>query len=156
MACNRGFSQAQQLKYHAHSAHGGPPINKRMKTIAEQSLDQAIATDSPQTQNSETVTDANQTADLTTTNTRLLPYVCSQCNRAFKLPSSLTSHMKKHNEDRKHVCKECGNSFKRAEHLRIHINGVHLKQKPYPCHYCRKSFSQSGDRNIHMRQHTGK
>lgn len=87
---------------------------------------------------------------------RVLPYMCLQCNRGFKLPSSLASHMKSHNEERKHVCTECGNTFKRAEHLRIHVNGVHLKQKPYPCYLCKKSFAQSGDRNIHMRRHTGK
>lgn len=50
---------------------------------------------------------------------------------------------------------QCGNSFKRAEHLRIHINGVHLKQKPYACDLCNKTFAQSGDRNIHKFRHTG-
>lgn len=153
LVCNRGFSQAQQLKYHAHSAHGGPPMSRRARAIVDESSDHVIQSDAP-SNDGETLATTNQTHSTTTT-TRVLPYICSQCNRAFKLPSSLASHMKKHTEDRKHVCKECGNTFKRAEHLRIHVNGVHLKQKSYSCHYCEKRFAQSGDRNIHMRRHTG-
>ncbi|KAL9697763.1 hypothetical protein quinque_001204 [Culex quinquefasciatus] len=84
-----------------------------------------------------------------------LNFTCQQCNRVFKLPSSLESHMKIHREERNHVCGECGNCFKRAEHLRVHINGVHLKRKPYSCEVCHKAFAQSGDRNVHMRRHNG-
>lgn len=126
--------QAQQLKYHRHSAHGsGIAANKNGTVVfdgASSSYRKISAIGSK-------------------------PYCCSLCNKGFKLPSSLSSHMKVHEEERKHVCSDCGNSFKRAEHLRIHINGVHLKQKPYACDVCNKTFAQAGDRNIHMRRHTG-
>ncbi|XP_037050057.1 zinc finger protein 260-like isoform X1 [Bradysia coprophila] len=123
-SCDRAFVQAQQLKYHRHSAHGGPSLSKKEPPPKPSS------------------------------DGRIYPYCCSLCNKGFKLPSSLSSHMKIHNEERKHVCSQCGNSFKRAEHLRIHINGVHLKKKPYTCEYCPKTFAQSGDRNIHRLRHT--
>lgn len=124
-SCDRSFIQAQQLKYHKYSAHGGPPIGK--------ARDSSSGSQEP----------------------RPHPYICQLCNKGFKLPSSLSSHLKVHTEVRKHPCPQCGNSFKRAEHLRIHINGVHLKQRPYDCPLCSKTFAQSGDRNIHMRRHTG-
>lgn len=123
-SCDRAFVQAQQLKYHRHSAHGGPSLSKKEPPPKPSS------------------------------DGRIYPYCCSMCNKGFKLPSSLSSHMKIHNEERKHVCSQCGNSFKRAEHLRIHVNGVHLKKKPYTCEYCPKTFAQSGDRNIHRLRHT--
>ncbi|XP_058450473.1 zinc finger protein 883-like [Malaya genurostris] len=84
---------------------------------------------------------------------KLMPYACQLCNKSFRLPSTLTTHLKIHNEERKYVCEECGSTFKRAEHLRVHVNGVHLKRKPYSCEVCHKSFAQSGDRNVHMRRH---
>ena len=106
-SCDKAFVQAQQLKYHKHSAHGGPPVRKIQETTTP-------------------------TAPVPVVN-RIYPYTCPLCNKGFKIPSSLSSHMKVHTEDRKHLCTQCGNTFKRAEHLRIHINGVHLKQKPYSC-----------------------
>lgn len=150
--CNRGFSQAQQLKYHTHSAHGGAPRFKRNQKLNSVIHTNPVAIET----NVNGIKATNENCLSPAATGRTLPYMCSQCNRSFKLPSSLTSHMKTHSEERKHVCPECGNTFKRAEHLRIHVNGVHLKQKPYPCYLCKKSFAQSGDRNIHMRRHTGK
>lgn len=152
-SCDRAFSQAQQLKYHAHSAHGGPGMSKRPSATANTNGSKQDPVGVESSSKDSPVADS---VDVNPTNGRILPYICTLCNRGFKLPSSLSSHMKSHNEERKHVCKDCGNTFKRAEHLRIHVNGVHLKQKPYPCHLCHKSFAQSGDRNIHMRRHTGK
>lgn len=122
--CDKAFVQTQQLKYHRHSAHGESALNRKNSTPKKSS------------------------------NGRVYPYCCSICNKGFKLPYSLSSHLKTHNEDRKHICTQCGNTFKRAEHLRIHINGVHLKQKPFSCSLCSKTFSQSGDRNMHMKLHS--
>lgn len=82
-----------------------------------------------------------------------LPYACDLCSRSFKLPSSLASHIKVHSEDRKFVCNDCGNGFKKLEHLKMHINTVHLKTKAYSCQVCNKSFARVGDRNVHMRSH---
>lgn len=113
--CSKAFIQAQQLKYHYHSLHniGNPPILKkeRISTARLPKIEK----------------DPNKPRDV------VHPYVCHLCNRSFKVPSSLSKHLKTHSETRKHVCNQCSSSFKRAEHLRIHINGVHLKQKNFSC-----------------------
>ncbi|XP_019534379.3 zinc finger protein 425 [Aedes albopictus] len=81
-------------------------------------------------------------------------YGCNLCSRTFKVPASLASHIKTHSEERKFVCKECGMGFKKPEHLRMHIDGVHLKKKAFSCEVCNKSFARMGDRNVHMRSHS--
>nr|XP_029733038.1 zinc finger protein 425-like isoform X2 [Aedes albopictus] len=83
-----------------------------------------------------------------------LTYGCNLCSRTFKVPASLASHIKTHSEERKFVCKECGMGFKKPEHLRMHIDGVHLKKKAFSCEVCNKSFARMGDRNVHMRSHS--
>lgn len=87
---------------------------------------------------------------------KVFPYACEVCTRTFRIPSSLQTHLKMHAQDRKYHCGQCNSSFKRNEHLRIHIQRVHLKEKPYKCDHknCHKSFSQIGDRNIHLQSHS--
>lgn len=88
-----------------------------------------------------------------------LTYFCDFCQQTFKLQSLLKRHLLIHMEDekllRKNKCDKCEASFKRPEHLRLHINSVHLKYKPYKCEHpgCAKSFAQIGDRNVHMKVH---
>lgn len=88
-----------------------------------------------------------------------LSYVCDFCKKTFKLQSLLKRHILIHVEEeqqnRKHKCDKCEASFKRPEHLRLHLNSVHLKYKPYKCEHpgCEKSFAQIGDRNVHMKIH---
>lgn len=147
--CDKAFVQSHQLKYHKYSSHNGrsgPNKKQKIRTEGSSTKESSMANHSAESLES--------SDDQQSLNQHL--YVCQICSRSFKLPSSLTSHLKCHSEERKHVCKMCGNTFKRAEHLRIHVNGVHLKKKPYACNLCDKTFSQIGDRNIHMKSHTGK
>lgn len=86
-------------------------------------------------------------------------FYCDFCKKTFKLQSLLKRHLLVHVDGekamRKHKCDKCEASFKRPEHLRLHINSVHLKYKPYKCDYedCEKSFAQIGDRNVHRKIH---
>lgn len=88
-----------------------------------------------------------------------LTYFCDFCRKTFKLQSLLKRHLMIHVEEekllRKNKCDKCEASFKRPEHLRLHLNSVHLKYKPYKCDYlgCEKSFAQIGSRNVHMKIH---
>lgn len=87
-----------------------------------------------------------------------LIYFCDFCPESFILQSLLRRHMMTHIEDekllRKHQCDKCEARFKRPEHLKLHINSVHLKLRPYKCEKCDKSFTQIGDRNVHMKIHS--
>ena len=47
-------------------------------------------------------------------------------------------------------CPLCGKSFVK---LQIHIRDVHLKLRPYKCHFCEKTFGQSGNRRVHMKRY---
>ncbi|XP_055377682.1 zinc finger protein 479-like [Condylostylus longicornis] len=86
------------------------------------------------------------------------PFKCPHCPRSFKLLSTLTAHCNYHNKtaDRKYHCTECNTTFKRSDHLKEHINGVHLKILPFKCDICSKSFVTGAIRNAHVRRsHSG-
>ena len=45
-------------------------------------------------------------------------------------------------------CPYCHKFF--AAKLNRHINGVHLKLRPYRCNFCDATFTQAGNRATHM------
>ncbi|XP_028967576.1 gastrula zinc finger protein XlCGF67.1 [Galendromus occidentalis] len=54
-----------------------------------------------------------------------------------------------------HRCAYCLKLYATRRILEIHINTVHLKQRPYPCCICHQTFTQRGTLNRHLRIHTG-
>ena len=58
--------------------------------------------------------------------------------------STLKKHPKQFN------CNECGASFIAKNHLKRHINAVHLKLKPHECDQCKISFAQKYDMQKHV------
>lgn len=60
-------------------------------------------------------------------------YSCHLCDKAFPLASSLNTHMKVHSELRNCVCNECGEKFRLEKHLQVHMNVMHLDNKPHAC-----------------------
>ena len=53
------------------------------------------------------------------------------------------------NKTNLHMCKECNKTFARNQNLKLHINVVHLKMKPFKCKKCNKTFS----RKIYLQNH---
>lgn len=60
-------------------------------------------------------------------------YTCHLCDKNFPLASSLNTHIKIHSESRNCVCTYCGEKFRLEKHLQVHINVVHLDNKPHAC-----------------------
>ncbi|XP_055377808.1 zinc finger protein 91-like [Condylostylus longicornis] len=84
-----------------------------------------------------------------------IKYKCQFCPRTFNTVSTLTIHSLTHKKllDSKHICNVCGVTFKRADHLKMHMYGVHLDHKPFPCEQCEKSFPTAWQRNTHVKKY---
>ena len=51
---------------------------------------------------------------------------------------------------RNYVCHECGKSCRDNHDLKKHVDGVHLKLKPFKCEYCDKSFDMGSNLDRHV------
>lgn len=135
--CDAKFNQSHQLKNHMNAKH--PEI--KSKVVKQETFDTEMRITDQPVKKVEPI--------------KSLPYICEICSKGFKVPSSLLAHIKIHSEERKYSCDQCNMKFKRREHLRIHVNGIHLKLKPFKCEKCDKAFAQSGDLKVHMKCHSG-
>ncbi|XP_062711187.1 zinc finger protein OZF isoform X2 [Aedes albopictus] len=141
--CKESYLRVRDLRRHRLVVHAQTELTVKSLDEQEDSGDQLpVKQEIPQKESSKKKSKND------------LPYGCNLCSRTFKLPSSLASHIKTHSEERKFVCNECGVGFKKLAHLKMHVNGVHLRKKAYSCEVCNKSFARVGDRNVHMRSHT--
>jgi len=50
-------------------------------------------------------------------------------------------------------CPQCNKMFMRAYNMRVHIDRVHNKVKPFQCEFCDKSFSTTSDLKQHLSAH---
>ena len=57
---------------------------------------------------------------------------------------------RKANPMHRFVCDECDQFFPATWKLKRHVDGVHLKLKPFKCEYCNKSFSMAPTLNRHI------
>jgi len=61
---------------------------------------------------------------------------CQQCDLVFKNEVYMQRHVRKVHSNLSYTCDECGKSFRTKAALKIHISGVHLKEKKYKCEQC--------------------
>lgn len=77
-----------------------------------------------------------------------LRFECSECQKKFKVKSSLAKHMLIHSDVKDFSCADCGKMFKSKALLDRHVY-VHVK-KPYKCTICLKLFRYMRSRDYHM------
>ena len=88
----------------------------------------------------------------------LFQYSCQLCGKTFRQHHNLVRHCKSvHCEDRPrpYHCSSCGQKFVEPQHLKVHIQLVHSKERPYKCGQCGKGFAVAEHLQRHIRIHTG-
>lgn len=62
------------------------------------------------------------------------PFCCKVCGMAFRDPSTMRKHVKRHSSERPFSCETCGKMFASTydmrKHARIHLND---EERPYKC-----------------------
>ncbi|XP_067120516.1 uncharacterized protein [Centruroides vittatus] len=89
------------------------------------------------------------------------PYLCDTCGKGFKTNKQLRNHQVIHMEKsrqgqfRSGECHICHRHFSDKRMLRLHLDTVHNKIRPFLCNYCGYTASCKSTLKMHMRQHTG-
>ncbi|XP_014381185.1 zinc finger protein 777-like [Alligator sinensis] len=82
-------------------------------------------------------------------------YICTECNKTFKLKRGLLKHKRIHtkrNQISSYICTDCGKSFGRHADL-IRHHRTHTGERPYKCTECEKSFTEKPRLTNHLRTH---
>ncbi|XP_072711089.1 uncharacterized protein [Ciconia boyciana] len=82
-------------------------------------------------------------------------YVCTECQKTFKLKTGLLKHQQIHtkkNQVLSYICTGCGKSFGRHADL-IRHQRTHTGERPYKCTECEKSFMEKPRLTNHLRTH---
>ncbi|XP_071315959.1 uncharacterized protein [Trachinotus anak] len=82
-------------------------------------------------------------------------YGCEVCGKRFKILGTLKSHEKIHTvRDRPYLCHICCKTFLSNCGLTAHMK-THSNERPFICIICSKGFISNGELKAHMRVHTG-
>ncbi|XP_029382746.1 zinc finger protein 502-like [Echeneis naucrates] len=82
-------------------------------------------------------------------------YGCEVCGKRFKILGTLKSHEKIHTvRDRPYLCHICCKTFLSNCGLTAHMK-THSSERPFVCVICSKGFISNGELKAHMRVHTG-
>merc|ERR1719369_8726 len=63
------------------------------------------------------------------------------------------SLLKRHSGVPSVPCPHCPKLFMRGYNMRVHIDRVHNKSKPWQCQYCTKTFATTSDLKQHLSSH---
>ena len=58
-----------------------------------------------------------------------------------------------HLKEKPNICDECGKGFCTPTSLRTHRENVHEKLKKYVCHLCNKAYGNQGNLYVHNQRH---
>ncbi|XP_049654001.1 zinc finger protein 436-like isoform X1 [Accipiter gentilis] len=82
-------------------------------------------------------------------------YLCTECQKTFKLKIGLLKHKQIHtkkNQVSSYICTDCGRNFGRHADL-IRHQRTHTGERPYKCTECEKSFMEKPRLTNHLRTH---
>ena len=54
-----------------------------------------------------------------------IPLKCPTCNKEFHVPSLLERHMRTHTNERPYQCRLCGRSYSQSGNLNVHLKTIH-------------------------------
>jgi len=91
------------------------------------------------------------------THTGEKPYECEFCHSRFAQKNTLTVHKKVHTAGTVagFQCEHCPVTCKRKADLRIHVQKLHISDKPMHCTTCEKSFPDRYTMLVHKKSHKG-
>lgn len=74
---------------------------------------------------------------------------CHLCDKKYKSPGALVTHLRTHEGIKPFECNDCGMRCSSKAFLRIHFRRAHSGKKPFQCWYCGESFSD----NCYLKYH---
>lgn len=84
------------------------------------------------------------------------PFQCTFCSKMFSQKGNCQTHIKQHLGEKDHHCQGCLSKFYTVSDLKSHINGVHMRNKPFSCIWCDKKFPQRGNLKVSVISYNGR
>ena len=101
--------------------------------------------------------DFQKLSDHKVIHTKVKPYKCKLCPKAFNNTGSLFKHRIIHNPTnaKRHTCDQCPKAYNRQDSLYSHKKTHDISSNRIPCKSCSKSFTKASSLKMHLRVHTG-